>query len=74
MPLTMRKKKGNVAMQVRAQGLWCIQSSIILHRPTLVFCVATHVIGTNICNAQKLWETSIGRRQPMHSYEIWLHH
>ena len=36
--------------------LWCIQTSIVLHRPTLVFCMATHVTRTNIHNVQNCCE------------------
>ena len=45
----------------------------------LVFCVATHVRRTIIRNAQSycgrlLPSSAFGRRRPMHSDEVWMHH
>ena len=50
--LTIHRHHILITYNVNVQGLWCIQTSIVLHRPTPVFCMATCVASTHICNTQ----------------------
>ena len=61
--------------QVRS-GLWCVQTSIVLYRPTSVdaslFAWLPVLRAQIFARAKLLWKTSIiGRRRPMHSDEVW---
>ena len=56
---------------------WCIQTSIVLHRPTSADASLVpgypHYAHKNSQRTKLLWKTSIGRRRPMHCDEVWMH-
>ena len=53
-------------------ALWCVQTTIILHRPMIVFCVAYWVTRTNICNMQSCCERLA--LADIDRCEVWMHH
>ena len=44
------------ALLWKTSALWCVQTPTVLHRPMLVFGMATHVMPTNIHNAANCCE------------------
>ena len=58
--------------------LWCVQTFIVLHWPTSADASLLHghprYAHKYSQRAQLLWKTVIGRRRPIHSDEVWMHH